>query len=369
MSGCRKSAFLRKSDAGLGSVRYRPVQPVRTIGQVAPTLVCPAELWKRRYPNEVWGGLLISEKQPHGSGDSIARAMGGVLLIAFVAALFSAAILTGRLLERQDKAIDSNSTPEARSAIAAEASLRLSLWQTLISGAGLAGLAFTVHYARKAWKAARDSADADNAALAEARRASEDARRTAASAEEANRISREALAASQRPWLSLTNVRLIDPLTFHPQNGWRVSLAFEFLNVGGSPAFNVMPNFKVMVARNMNLPAVHQEFAEELRGRNDFNFGQVIFPGQPGEQHVASDITLDEFALAMEWPNDERLLHPTIIGAITYRSVSGSKHLTGFQLQITMADLRTVVVPSAPPEGFAVKDLRLMKQLMGWFAD
>jgi hypothetical protein len=312
---------------------------------------------------------LIGEKRPKGGGDSIAQAIGGVLLMAFVAALFLAAIQTGRLLERQDEAIGSNVSSEARSALAAEASLRLSFWQTLISGAGLAGLAFTVHYARKAWKAARDSADADNASLAEARSASEDARRTAASAEEANRISREALAASQRPWLSLTDVRLTDPLTFHPQNGWRVSLAFNFLNVGGSPAFNVIPEFKVMVARNMNLPVVHQEFAEELRGRNDFNFGQVVFPGQAGEQHVASDITLDEFALAREWPNDERLLHPTIIGAITYRSASGSKHLTGFQLMITMADMRTVVVPSAPPEGFAVNGLRLMKQLMGWFAD
>jgi hypothetical protein len=326
------------------------------------------ELWKR--PSKwAWGLSLISEKGANGVGDLVARMMGGVLLMIFAAGLLLAAIETGRLLERQDKAIASNSSSEARSAIAAEASLRLSLWQTLISAAGLAGLAFTVHYARKAWKAARDSADADNAALAEARSASEEARRTAVSAEEANRISREALAASQRPWLSLTDIRLTDPLTFHPQNGWRVSLAFKFLNVGGSPAFNVMPNFKVLVARDMNLPAVHQEFSEELRGRNDFNFGQVIFPGQPGEQHVTSDITLDEFALAMEWPNDQRLLHPTIIGALTYRSVSGSKHLTGFQLLITMADMRTVVVPSTPAEGFTVHDTRLTKQLMGWFAD
>lgn len=299
----------------------------------------------------------------------MARAAGGLALMLAAAALLLAAVETGRELERQAPFQTAARTPELRSAVAAEGSLRIALWQTAISAVALAGLALTVHYARKAWAAAQESADADNAALIEARVASGEARRTATLAEEANRISREALTADQRPWLSISDIYLSEPITFHPQNGWSIPLAFRFSNVGRTPAFNVMPHFRALVLQNMDLPSIHRDFSDGIRARPDAFFGQTIFPGQAGEQAVSVSITPDEFEAAIPFPDDMKLLHPTIVGVISYRSAGGPTHLTGFQLVITMADKRSVVVPREPSEGYVVGPVQLMKQPWGWFAD
>lgn len=61
--------------------------------------------------------------------------------------------------------------------------------QAVVGALGLTGLFFTVLYAKRAWLAAKSSAEADNAALAEARTAAADARREAA--EQAKRVSEQ----------------------------------------------------------------------------------------------------------------------------------------------------------------------------------
>ncbi|MBU4435465.1 MAG: hypothetical protein KKC14_13745 [Alphaproteobacteria bacterium] len=269
--------------------------------------------------------------------------------------------------------------PRTASGSAPIASPKLSAFMGFSAHFGCFGVAFTgvaaffayraTHWAKAAAHAARQSAAADNEALAETRAAADEARKSSAAGEEANRISREALVADQRPWISITNVSLAGPITFHPQNGWRIDLVFKFKNVGRSPALNVIPSIKVLVPQNRNLPEVHRLFAEETRANAHRHFGQTVFPGQPGEQGVSTDITIDEFNAAMDFPNDSKLIHPTIIGVIAYQTMGGLTHLTGFNLLINTADGRALTVPKNPPDGYSVGGIQLMRSLMGWFAD
>lgn len=148
-----------------------------------------------------------------------------------------------------------------RAVVASEQAIRVAIWQTAFSFLGLVGLAGTVAFAGMAWAAARDSADADNAALRLTRDGLKEARQDAAeqvarfeqqihiarAAADASRDLVEAQRETLRPWVGLMKVDVAKHVK--PMSGTfeGVTLRPWLKNTGSTPAIDLQMHTDVVV--------------------------------------------------------------------------------------------------------------------------
>lgn len=151
---------------------------------------------------------------------------------------------------------------EAREAVTADGAFDVALGQLALSFLGIGGVGFTLYYAHRAFVETQNSA---------------------AAALEANSISRAALVADHRPWVAITNIRIAEGLSFHPQNGWSLGLIFTMKNTGVTPALGVFPNFKIIIPKPViDITAIQRAACEEFRRPSVL--GHALFPDQTWEQ-------------------------------------------------------------------------------------
>ena len=122
---------------------------------------------------------------------------------------------TNECSKQRDKAGCQSATAEIRSALAAEHAVQLGVWQTAFNFFGLVGLFFTVVYAKRAWLAARSSAEADNNAL------------------ELNRIALKEQREAMRPYMVFTSGNFSAKCGEYPET----EIIIKFKNTGSVPAF------------------------------------------------------------------------------------------------------------------------------------
>ena len=153
--------------------------------------------------------------------------------------------------------------------------------------------------------------------------AGRDTRRMASAAENGNKLTRDMLVATNRPWISV-RVELESPLKFSPPNGWQITVAYTLSNVGHSPAAStdvvanmipfVMTTWPVdsLNGRNVaDMPTLGTTTREELdklctqvmeMSRARAGFGRTIFPGDElkGTHTIHGHPPLFEKAMELE---------------------------------------------------------------------
>lgn len=238
--------------------------------------------------------------------------------------------------------------------------------QAVVGAFGLAGLFFTVLYAKRAWLAAKSSAEADNAALKEIRKAARVARTDAA--EQAARFQKD-YTATHRPWIAIRDVRITGPLIV---TGGMAHAQFQFTleNTGTTPALNVVVQprctLKPSATRAIDLL---RKMAEESR-KAKFPFGQCIFPDEVVEDHAVNLFNGDEMASVPVKDGTQKIM-VFVFGYVAYRTVLDDDfRQTRFAFLIAPTD-------DGPTEMHVVDgklecprdELRVVRWPQGWEAD
>lgn len=270
------------------------------------------------------------------SGAAFGGLIAGLAIMLVVGLTLSAASEIGRVTVRDDVVLQAivqcshspnkqncnNDVAAIASALAAQNAVRVAVWQTMFSLLGLFGLAFTVFYARKAWIAARDSADADHAALIATRDGLDAARKS--------------FAASERPWIVLTEFELTEPIFINP-NKFTLRGRFKVKNVGRSIALNAFYNAVVSTKRTPSLEPVRIGLEEEAKRTLEaiglHSGGFVLAPGDEMEGGFSANFS----AADLEGANSplQPGLFPFVVGTITYRSPNDTDaHQTSFTLLV-----------------------------------
>lgn len=189
-----------------------------------------------------------------------------------------------------------------RAVVASEEAVRVSIWQSFFSAAGLAGLGFTVWYARRTWVEAQRSADADNANLAA----------TKVGIEEARHQSRPALRVTEmvlnRGGASIDFALSIKISNFGGSYGFLETICYS-RSEGNEPYYEYRER---MVALAVG-PS-----AEIIRRSNDTIFNQ--FEGNP-------------MAGPFEMVGQDAI---TVDGFIVYSDVAGTRRKSGFNIILVM---------------------------------
>ncbi len=173
------------------------------------------------------------------------------------------------------------------------------------------------------------------------------ARKSAEAAENANKLSREALIADQRPWISPT-FELTSGVS-RKANGYHFSLLFRLKNIGKSPALNVWPESEVHGQFGNFQPATRQrEHAKTLAERppsTNLSLGYTIFPGDEFAIEVGLNVPIEHVIKFNEMlgtmdVKDFKFLPPvTVLGSITYRTTFDDQlRYTGFILELHQID-------------------------------
>jgi hypothetical protein len=140
---------------------------------------------------------------------------------------------------------------------------------------------------KKMWRATRSAAEA-------AQNTARSAVESTLIANDGNTISRDAMVAAQRPWISL-DITIVGPLTYDSgklgEREWHIPIQYQLRNMGKTPAINVSFSAKIvpLVFKNKSSPNtetdINKEFddicwiANEMNKRN-IGWGQVLFPAE-----------------------------------------------------------------------------------------
>jgi hypothetical protein len=233
-------------------------------------------------------------------------------------------------------------------------------WQGWQLRRGVSVAAQAANEARDAIKATQASADAANT--------------HAAAAEEANRINRDLLIATQRPWIFAESMAPAGPLEY-TGGGVRLRITCTLKNIGRAPAIYVWPRVCGVLQQSSEYNRIRQ-LALISEAEQDQSiarqFGHAIFPGQ--EIPVDAGIFISDSEIAMfQQPNFERvLLQITIIGFIKYQfTFDVTWRYTGFSYRVRRTDFDGITGTGTHPTFYkdagdiAAKDLTLRP----WFAD
>jgi hypothetical protein len=173
----------------------------------------------------------------------------------------------------------------------------------------------------------------------------------ATAAEEANKISRDTLITSQRPWISVDPI-IVGPLSFN-ENGAIIKLRFKVQNSGHSPALYVWPHARPILMRigeRPDLISAQRTLLKEIRERprHPEERGFTIFPGVIGE--VPVDINIIKGDIGAIGETDGRIiLLPAIVGFVDCQfTFSEERRYTGFIYMLSRAD------PAHPDLPFAI---------------
>lgn len=156
--------------------------------------------------------------------------------------------------------------------------------------------------------------------------------------------SKQALVATQRPWIS-ADVRTAGPL-FFDNNGAGIMLKITLKNTGHTPATNVLP-FPVMFVREpqpMNVLAIQKRRCSTVRHppRPSGGPGYTLFPDYVIDEYNTPSMARDEIEGA-------RLIAPFIIICINYQfTFSDESHQTAAMYSLVRLD------PAHPGQAFAI---------------
>lgn len=205
----------------------------------------------------------------------------------------------------------------------AEGQLRFARWQTFIAGFGTVLVAVALLYTAKATTAAI----------------------------EANRISREAYFADQRPWIAF-DAKLNGPITYGV-NGCSISFEFTLSNVGKTPAMHTDVSYEIIHEwGDMDMAKHQRRISDRVAANNAEGYGNTIFPGQVFPSSYGGMISREELerglALWQSRYNDSAyMISLHLVGCVFYRSsITNAQHQTGFIRQ---------VYRTAPRLGFAFR--------------
>lgn len=225
---------------------------------------------------------------------------------------------------------------EARSLLAAESAVRVSVWQTVFNFFGLIGLAMTVLYARNAWIAARDSARADNDNLELTKEALKEQR--AEAAEQDRRFAAQLDASRQLAYAANRQANIMRSQSETQLRAYLSVFLAEIrgLEIGGQPQAHVaIKNCGTTPASEMRswvgIGLGPHDPAEKYPAKPDKfpDSGGTIGPGQ--EKHLtvrlSSPITTD---IASQLENGTVCIR--VIGGAEYVDVFGKKRETLFNL-------------------------------------
>jgi hypothetical protein len=213
---------------------------------------------------------------------------------------------------------------------------------------GVLAFATLMQFAALLWQGRqlrRNVTVAENAAN-DARKAIAATQATATAAEQANRINQDALTATQRPWISVS-IDAIEELTYN-LSGATISLIFRLTNFGRTPAFYVGPHARAVLHQD-GVDNVREQvkLVEEVRRtRPVHEFGLTIFPEKEMCIPINIMITKEQIDEVNPSAAPRKMLVPTIVGFVDYRSSFSAKpHETGF---IYMLRIRQPESPGTP---------------------
>jgi hypothetical protein len=149
-------------------------------------------------------------------------------------------------------------------------------------------------------------------------------------------IAQKALIASERPWLDITNIAINDICL--DVNGARVTVEFDLVNSGHSPALRVNPWTSSTVSLD-RAPDHRGVFDKPIVTVIDTKKPNVIFPeSQPVHRSVSSYV----FSGQMKWLRDQKIgLFPVRTVACVDYAFDGSTtypHQTCYSLTLTQRD-------------------------------
>lgn len=209
-----------------------------------------------------------------------------------------------------------------RAVMASENAVDVAVWQTVFNFLGLIGLGGTVVFAGMAWREARRSADADNAALEETRKALLEAREGAS--EQKDRFERQINLSedtAKRQLRAYISVHLKSVESLGDGLNPRVSVTFK--NDGQTPAHDVVCHGNIAFQPfplDVELPAL--DFDGVHRSR------EPLGPGSPRTIHEKS-ICLAPGSVALLKAGTWALY---AFGEVRYKDIFGESHMTKYRL-------------------------------------
>jgi hypothetical protein len=158
-----------------------------------------------------------------------------------------------------------------------------------------------------------------------ARDAANAAKVSATAAEEAAKIARKTLIAGQRAWVRIDEIGLGGGALALDQNGASVAISFKITNTGNSPALNITPNARLVIAAPDVFPwREQQKLCDEARARQ-FGLGFALFPTEQfpanigfGTWSLGVNATREEVERGLQISRDKKHIMLVVVGCIDY---------------------------------------------------
>jgi hypothetical protein len=158
---------------------------------------------------------------------------------------------------------------------------------------------------------------------ADAAQASANAANThAVAAEEANRINRDLLIATQRPWVS-ARLTIAGDLIYRDDGAAVLPITCTLKNIGRTPATSVWPRIRGVLQgpAGKNNVGLQRLFMAEIRQSDDISrqFGHIIFPNQEIPVETAIILLNDEIKASQAAEAEREILQIAVIGFVEYQ--------------------------------------------------
>jgi hypothetical protein len=168
-----------------------------------------------------------------------------------------------------------------------------------------------------------------------------DANRSAVvQASAANKISRDTLIASERPWVAV-QYKPVSDLVFD-QNGMHFTVEFHVRNTGKSPARYVWVTPEMLVpVLGVDPPydarALQRRVFEGMKAQTGTTFGFALFPDERIAQHHLITLAAPQLDRIRQ---SNGIVRPFVYGAVAYRTTfdTTAVHLTSFSFDVVRGD-------------------------------
>jgi hypothetical protein len=149
-------------------------------------------------------------------------------------------------------------------------------------------------------------------------------------AKTANELNRRNAAADQRPWVTISDMKLNQPFTF-VSGGANAGFKFDVKNVGKSPALNVYVHLKLSVRKLGSVQTIseeHDAFRDEFLARKNPGYAVAIFPGDYEEMPISASIMQSEIEESTAITSSGKLIYPIVWVGVSYESAGGEHYHT-----------------------------------------
>jgi hypothetical protein len=146
----------------------------------------------------------------------------------------------------------------------------------------------------------------------------------------ANELNRRNAAADQRPWVTISDMKLDQPFTF-VSAGANAGFKFNVKNVGKSPALNVYVHLKLTVRKLGETKTITEErdaFRDEFLARKNPGYAVAIFPGDHEETTISASVMQSDIEQATAVTSAGNIISPIVWVGVSYESAGGEYHHT-----------------------------------------